>query len=80
MFSGVAKTYSLTILRKVFLNVFNLYTLVHGNKVKLKRPNLALLWCKCKFEIFELGLIAVQIEIRIFEVGLIAVQTNYQNF
>ena len=36
------------------------YTLVHGNKAKLKYPIVALLWCKSTFEIFELGLIAVQ--------------------
>ena len=36
-------------------------TLVHRNKAKRKRPSLALLWCKSRFEIFELGLIAVQI-------------------
>ena len=38
-------------------------TLVHGNKAQLKRPSLALLRCKSKFEIFELGLIAVKIEL-----------------
>ena len=47
------------------LRVFNLgrilTSLVHGNKAKLKRPSLALLRCKSKFEMFELGLIAVQI-------------------
>ena len=32
---------------------------MHGNKSKLKRLRLALLRCKSKFEIFELGLIAV---------------------
>ena len=35
-------------------------------EIKLNRPRLALLRCKSKFEIFELGLIAVQIEIRHF--------------
>ena len=42
------------------------FTLLHGNKVKLKRPSLAYLRWKSKFEIFELGRIAVQ--------------TNFQNF
>ena len=36
--------------------------LMHRNKAKLKRTSLALLRCKLTFEIFELGLIAVQIE------------------
>ena len=35
--------------------------MVHGNKAKLNVPSLALLQCKPAFEIFELGLIAVQI-------------------
>ena len=35
-------------------------TLVHGNKAKQKRPGLALLRCKMTFQIFGLGLIAVQ--------------------
>ena len=34
---------------------------MQGNKAKLKRPSLALLRCKISFEIFGLGLIAVQI-------------------
>ena len=37
-------------------------TLVHGNKAKPKRPGLALLRCKMTFQIFGLGLIAVQNE------------------
>ena len=41
-------------------------TLVHGNKAKLKRATLALLRCKMTFEIFDLGLIAVQNDIQIF--------------
>ena len=36
-------------------------TLVHANKAKLKFLSLVLLRCKSKFEIFELGLIAVQL-------------------
>ena len=36
-------------------------TLVHGNKAKLKRLSLALKRCKSIFQIFEIGLIAVQI-------------------
>ena len=40
------------------------YILVHGNKAKVKLLSLALLRCKSLFQIFELGLIAVQIEIR----------------
>ena len=39
----------------------NLMKLIDGNKAKLKRPSLALLWCKSNFLISELGLIAVQI-------------------
>ena len=34
---------------------------MHGNKAKLKRPSLALLRCKSRFEIFKFGLIAVRI-------------------
>ena len=43
-----------------------MYTLVHGNKAKLKPPSLALLRCKLTFEIFELDLIAVQNGFQIF--------------
>ena len=46
-----------------FSEILYFYTLVHGNKAKLKRLSLVLLRCKSKFEIFELGLIAVQIEL-----------------
>ena len=42
-------------------------TLLHGNKAKLKRPSLAFLRCKSKFEIFELGLIAVKNEYSKFQ-------------
>ena len=59
----------------------SLISLVHGNKAKLKRPSLAVLGCKSRFEIFELGLITVQSEVFfIFELGLIVVQTDFQNF
>ena len=40
------------------------FTQVHVNKAKLNRPRMAILWWK--FEIFELGLIAVRNEIRNF--------------
>ena len=39
---------------------------MQGNKGKLKRPSLASLRYKSKFEIFELGFITVQIKIRNF--------------
>ena len=39
---------------------------------------LALLWCKLKSEIFELGLIAGQFEI--FKLGLITVQIRHSKF
>ena len=42
---------------------------MHGNKVKLKCPSFALLWCKMTVEIFELGLIAVQNDFQIFRAG-----------
>ena len=47
---------------------------MHANKAKLKRPSLALLRFKITFEIFELGLIAVQNEFQVFELDPIAVQ------
>ena len=50
---------------------------MHGNKAKLKRPSLALLRFKITFEIFELGLIAVQNEFQVFELGPIAVQIRF---
>ena len=68
---------------------------MHGNKAKLRHPTLALLRCKANFQIFELGLIAVQIELfqfmslallrykakfQIFELSLIAVQIELLQF
>ena len=53
---------------------------MHANKAKLKPPSLASLRFKITFEIFELGLIAVQNEFQIFELDLISVQISFSNF
>ena len=68
---------------------------MHDNNAKLKGPSLALLRCKSKFEIFELGLLAADIKyskfqdwpycganqfFEVFELGLIAGQIDFLNF
>ena len=55
-------------------------TLVHGNKAKLKSPSLASLRCKSKFEIFELGLIAVQINLSNFRAWPYCSANWFSNF
>ena len=49
-------------LKELVMGVYYTLKLMYGNKAKLKCPSLALLRCKMNFEIFELGLIAVQIK------------------
>ena len=68
---------------------------MHGNKAKLKRPGLASLRCKMTFQIFGLGLIAMQnefskfsslailrskINFQIFRLRIIVVQNDFQIF
>ena len=62
------------------LNFVVLFGLIAVQIDNSKFSSLALLRCKSKFSIFELGLIAVQTDFKIFELGLIAVQTDFKIF
>ena len=71
--SGPKPEYGLFVLKTFYARTYRYLNLLTKPN-KLKRPSLALLRCKLTFEIFELGLIAVQNDISNFLLGLIAVQ------